>query len=567
MKRKIIYLFVALALLFSLIAVVGTGTVAAAGNWYVSTTGSDTTGDGSSGNPWLTINYAISQAINDDTINVAAGTYTEQVVINKNLTLSGTGNPMIKAPASPNGYKFPEGAGNTWDPIVLAFGGTADGSFNITGTGQVTVNISGITVDGNDRIPSVLTRRAVGILYRNVLGGVTHCTVQNMGYSTTFGLSWGIMAYGTSDATFHGNIVSGYAKGGFVVNGVLADPSMPKPHAVIDGNTVTGPPYDPALVLAPNGIQIGWGATGSVTNNTVTHHGSPGTVWGGTGILIQSSPGVIVEGNTVTGNQDYGIATAGYTSYGGSYATGTIIRNNTVEGNGQGIRIEKMSVDTVVQNNTITENKEGIHVGSAPLVYPIPPVGTVIHSNVIYSNADFGVSVETDVLPVDATNNWWGDPTGPYDPSDDTALGGWYNPLGLGDPVSDRVKYDPYLAQEAGVTGGEGCFIATAAYGSYLDSHVDTLRSFRDQYLETNPIGSAFVSLYYKVSPPMAAFIDEHPALKPVVRAELMPAVAMSSVALNTTLAEKAVILIAMALFAAVLIMWLMRRARRLERR
>jgi hypothetical protein len=113
----------------------------------------------------------------------------------------------------------------------------------------------------------------------------------------------------------------------------------------------------------------------------------------------------------------------------------------------------------------------------------------------------------------------------------------------------------------------EGCFIATAAYGSYLDSHVDTLRSFRDQYLETNPIGSAFVSLYYKVSPPMAAFIDEHPTLKPIVRAGLMPAVAMSSVALNTTLAEKAVILVAIALFTAVLIMWLRQRARRLERR
>ena len=115
--------------------------------------------------------------------------------------------------------------------------------------------------------------------------------------------------------------------------------------------------------------------------------------------------------------------------------------------------------------------------------------------------------------------------------------------------------------------GGGGCFIATAAYGSSLDSHVDTLRSFRDQYLETNPLGSAFVSLYYKVSPPMADFIEKHPTLKPIVRAGLWPAVAMSSVALNTTLAEKAVILVAMALFAAVLIMWLMRRTRRLERR
>jgi hypothetical protein len=124
-----------------------------------------------------------------------------------------------------------------------------------------------------------------------------------------------------------------------------------------------------------------------------------------------------------------------------------------------------------------------------------------------------------------------------------------------------------YPSASEGGTTGEGCFIATAAYGSYLDSHVDTLRSFRDQYLETNPIGSAFVSLYYKVSPPMADFIEKHPALKPIVRAELMPAVAMSSVALNTTLAEKAVILVAMALFTAALIMWLRRRTRRLERR
>jgi parallel beta-helix repeat protein len=379
------------------------------------------------------IQDAINAALPGDTINVAAGTYIEQVVINKDLTLSGTGNPVIKAPASPTGYKFPEGDTNTWDPIVLVFGGTADGSFNITGTGQVTVNISGITVDGNARIPSPTSRRAVGILYRNVVGGVTHSTVQNMGYSTSGINSWGIMAYGNSDVTFHGNIVSGYAKGGFVVNGSRTNPSMPKPHAVIDDNTVTGPPYDPAMTLAPNGIQIGWGATGSVTNNTVTQNGFPGTAWGGTGILIQSSPDVIVEGNTATGN-DYGIATAGYESN-NSYATGTIIRNNTVESNAQGIRIERRSVDTLVQNNTITENGDGIHVGSDPITYPIPAVGTVIHSNVIFSNTVFGVSVETDVLPVDATGNWWGDASGPTHTS---------NPAGTGDAVSNNVDYSPW---------------------------------------------------------------------------------------------------------------------------
>lgn len=90
------------------------------------------------------------------------------------------------------------------------------------------------------------------------------------------------------------------------------------------------------------------------------------------------------------------------------------------------------------------------------------------------------------------------------------------------------------------------CFIATAAYGSPLNSHVDTLRSFRDQYLETNPLGSAFVSLYYKVSPPMADYIEKHPTLKPVVRVALIPAVAMSSIALSTTPLQKLLIMLAL---------------------
>ena len=108
--------------------------------------------------------------------------------------------------------------------------------------------------------------------------------------------------------------------------------------------------------------------------------------------------------------------------------------------------------------------------------------------------------------------------------------------IAYGDDMSLTTDEEPGVS---GGGGGGGCFIATAAYGSYLDSHVDTLRSFRDQYLETNPIGSAFVSLYYKVSPPMAEFINEHPALKPIVRAGLVPAVVMSTVAIDTTPTEK----------------------------
>lgn len=69
------------------------------------------------------------------------------------------------------------------------------------------------------------------------------------------------------------------------------------------------------------------------------------------------------------------------------------------------------------------------------------------------------------------------------------------------------------------------CYIATAAYGSYLDPHVDVLRHFRDKYLLTNAVGSAFVNAYYEYSPTMAAFISEHESLRTATRWALTPIV------------------------------------------
>jgi len=63
-----------------------------------------------------------------------------------------------------------------------------------------------------------------------------------------------------------------------------------------------------------------------------------------------------------------------------------------------------------------------------------------------------------------------------------------------------------------------GCFIATAAYGTPTAEQIDALREFRDVALLKNTVGSLFVALYYRLSPPVADFIAGNEAVRTLVR-------------------------------------------------
>lgn len=102
-----------------------------------------------------------------------------------------------------------------------------------------------------------------------------------------------------------------------------------------------------------------------------------------------------------------------------------------------------------------------------------------------------------------------------------------FGPL-IDGPVSNTIMDFPEPITAIPALPNKGCFIATAAYGSYSASQVQALRTLRDRYLQTNGPGRAFVRWYYTYGPRGAQILNDHPEWKPVVRAALLPAIGIA---------------------------------------
>ncbi|MCS7197497.1 MAG: right-handed parallel beta-helix repeat-containing protein [Candidatus Bipolaricaulota bacterium] len=115
--------------------------------------------------------------------------------------------------------------------------------------------------------------------------------------------------------------------------------------------------------------------------------------------------------------------------------TGISIEENQIRGaNGLGVGILLNSSGVSITKNNIRNNAVGIEVRKAR--------ESKANFNNIARNETFGVDASA-LAPgeeFDATNNWWGEPSGPKAAD---------NPGGIGDKVSQKVKYRPFLGEPA----------------------------------------------------------------------------------------------------------------------
>ncbi|MFN8943661.1 MAG: CFI-box-CTERM domain-containing protein, partial [Pseudobdellovibrionaceae bacterium] len=87
--------------------------------------------------------------------------------------------------------------------------------------------------------------------------------------------------------------------------------------------------------------------------------------------------------------------------------------------------------------------------------------------------------------------------------------------------IDDASKYCDTPSEVFGLLDNKKCFVATAAYGSELDPHVQTFRNFRNQILMRSELGRTLTQFYYAHSPEYAKIISQEPILKAGVRGVL----------------------------------------------
>ena len=378
-----------------------------------------------------TIQAAVNAASSGDKVKVEPGMYLESVTITKSIKLKGK-DATIKCPSTPEDAYLAESS-RKYEYTVGIFGGTYNaGTDTYSGSGTVSVDMSGFTVDANYYSPSV---RWCSILLRNANKDKGKTKIHkneiinaNVNGKETFS----ILAYGTIDVEIKNNVIDQFARGGIGIYSGTAK---------IEKNEVIGPGLGVPVTWAPNGIQVGYGATATIKGNDVSGCGWPGTAWAGTAILIVDTSDVKVEKNYVH-DSEQAIGVVDYP--GGGFWSGVVsnvsVKNNIVKDNMWGLAISNDASNIVVEHNDFIDNGgDGIDVWTYSWHSGPAPTGIEIHNNNIAGNGYDGLWVGSTVTEtVNAERNWWGDKSGP------SGIG-----TGSGDSVIGNVDYEPWLKKKA----------------------------------------------------------------------------------------------------------------------
>lgn len=340
-----------------------------------------------------TINYAIGQAAGGDTVSIAAGSYAEAVVINKDLTLQG----------AKHGLSATSGRTDATQESIIA----APGGNDITyAAPAVTGTVDGVTLAGS----------GVGIVALS--GGHGYTWTNNIIGTADTGINF--MADGTVPTSITNNLIKNADPGGIGTGGVFFT-SGPANNVTIENNRFDTNSTDVNTTSGGSGLVVrGNSSTGSgnfialfqttgalVTANTVS--GATGTAF----YLDGGNTGATVSKNTVSGGSGADgiqIGNAFYTA-----STGLTVSDNTVIGRRNGIVVRPSADSTpsltgapsTISGNTVTGAAQaGIVVLSGAAA------GVAISANSASGSGTFDCQDDTTGAATSGTANVWTGDTG-----------------------------------------------------------------------------------------------------------------------------------------------------------
>lgn len=384
---------------------------------------------------YRTVSAAVAAAGQGDTIFVEPGTYTEDVVVDRSLSLVGENprNTIIDASGLSHGVDI-DGMNHPGLSHVVVTGFTIE---NANFSGILITNASAITISNN----------LVRYNDKNLSNGACPGLPPPFSPPDDLDCGEGIHLSGVDHSTFNGNTVEHNA-GGILIS----DDSGATHDNVLTKNIVQSNVPDCGITLASHSGDGVWRNT--VDANISAYNGGAGVGIFAPGPGTKDYANVILN-NVLTGNGQTGVAMHNHAAP--PNTPPVVFSDNVIVGN----QISRNAAD---KDDATTSGPTGINLYS---LTPMP--GTIIDENTIFQEAlDVAVKIppstqdgapdvqvhlndlyrpvgvqNTGTATVDATENWWQCPWGPGGHGCSTIIGSGvlFNPW-LPSPANDHNHHD-----------------------------------------------------------------------------------------------------------------------------